>query len=279
MKRLVVAALAAVAVVVPTATGGAMSANRAIPASSVHTVAHASSTSNAASASSCPAMPTKAPKGYKISVKDNFNGTTLDTKRWYRWSGEPGSDPYGWWKTPKDILSKGNLVLKGSWVSSGGNPQWTNGGEVTEGIGSRHAQIYGEYQWCMRTDDMPNTSTIALLWPADGHPWPPEVDYFESNGDTTWYTTTLHFGTAKNNSFVQKNIVNEDATKWNVYTGVWKKDYLQMLENGAVVATIAFNPNVPSIPMRFDIQTQAVGSDATVGAADVGWVVEYQPTK
>lgn len=269
MKRIVVGMLAVAAVALPTATSGATLAGKTTRQAVL-------APSPRASGNTCPAMPTSTPKGYKVAMKDNFNGTTLAQRRWDRWRGEPGSDPFGWWLTPKGIVGNGNLQLKGDWVSTGGNPQWTNGGEVTEGVGSRHTQIYGEYKWCMRTDDMPNTSTIVLLWPANGHEWPPEIDFFESNGDATQYATTLHFGTAKKNYFVQKNVVNEDATKWNVYTGIWKKGFIQVQENGAVVATIAFNGNVPSIPMRFDIQTQAVAPDATVGAADVAWVVEYQ---
>jgi hypothetical protein len=51
-----------------------------------------------------------------------------------------------------------------------------------------------------------------------------------------------------------------------------------VVENGRVMDTIVSPAHVPSIPMRFDIQTQAVRPDATIGSTLVHWIVEYAPT-
>lgn len=228
--------------------------------------------------SSCPAMPTAAPAGYRTVVRDDFSGRSLDARTWYRWSGEPGSDPFGWWRTPLGVAGRGALRLRGIWASAGANPSWRAGGEVTSGIGSRHAQLYGEYQWCMKVDRMPGTSTIALLWPAPDR-WPPEIDLFETKGATDGYSVSVHYGTARQNRIVRANVTHQDATRWNVYTAIWKPRFLRILENARVVATIAGNAHVPAVPMRFDLQTQAVRPHATRGATTVDWVVEYAPTR
>jgi hypothetical protein len=144
---------------------------------------------------------------------------------------------------------------------------------VTRGVGSRHTQVFGEYQWCMRTDAMPGTSTIVLLWPKDDR-WPPEIDFFESRGNTKWYTMTLHYESSHRHLEVHKNVVTEDAARWNVYTAVWRPREIQIREDGVIVSTIV-SSHVPVIPMRLDFQTQAVKANARAGASDIGWVVEY----
>ena len=58
---------------------------------------------------------------------------------------------------------------------------------------------------------------------------------------------------------------------------MWKPDFIQLREDGAVVSTI-ISSHVPSEPMRLDFQTQAIGPNAAVGDTDVGWVVEYTKT-
>ncbi len=222
-------------------------------------------------------MPTTAPPGYRVAVSDDFSGPVLDTHRWLQWAGEPGSDPSGWWRTPRSVAGNGELRLSGTWVAQGGNPHWTGGGEVTSGIGTVHAQLYGEYEWCMKVDPMPGTSTIALLWPADGQ-WPPEVDYVETMGHTYEYAMSLHYGSPRQNIIIRKGVSGQDASGWNVYTAIWKPGIVQIRENGVVTATISSRAHVPRIPMRFDIQTQAVRPHARVGETAIHWIVEYAPT-
>jgi hypothetical protein len=268
MQRILTKVIVVATIAVAPAVGISHAINAASPAS-VHGV-------KPAAGSSCPAMPKRAPRGYRIAVKDHFSGSSLSSRTWFRWSGEPGGDPYGWWKTGRHITTGRMLDLHGKWVTSGGNPTWTNGGEITGGVGTRHAQTYGEYQWCMRSVNMLGTSTIVLLWPKSGH-WPPEIDWYESDGDPTWYTMTVHYGTPQANYAVQKTVTGRDATTWHVFTAMWKHDFIQLREDGAVVSTI-ISSHVPSEPMRLDFQTQAIGPNAAVGDTDVGWVVEYTKT-
>ena len=68
-------------------------------------------------------------------VREDFARPRLNTHVWFRWSGQPGGDPYGWWRTPLSVAGHGTLNLRGTWVTSGGNPRWKHGGEVTSGSG------------------------------------------------------------------------------------------------------------------------------------------------
>lgn len=268
--RLLISLLLVLAALLSPLAGRGAAHPRAIP----HAAGGAAATRGA-----CPAMPAVAPAGYRAVVRDDFTAPVLDARTWFRWSGEPGSDPFGWWDTPRAVAGRGALRLGGQWVSTGGNPRWRSGGEVTSGIGSRRTLRYGEYSWCMRVDDMPGTSTIALLWPAGARQWPPEIDLFETKGSTTAYSVTLHYGTARENLIVRRFVVRRDATRWHVYTATWGPGLIRVAEDGSVVATISGNPHVPSVPMRFDIQTQAVRHHPVLGTTTVGWVVEYARTR
>jgi beta-glucanase (GH16 family) len=241
--------------------------------------AHQSAWNATARTGQCPSIPQTAPKGYRIAVHDDFNFSSINLKRWYQWAGEPGSDPYGWWSTPRDVAANGMLWLQGTWVRSGGNPRWSNGGEVTRGVGSKHAQTYGQYVWCMRSDHMPGTETDVLLWPADGNRWPPEIDLYESAGDAWSFATTIHYGTRQQNNVMQQQVLGRDATQWHVYRAVWAPGLVQLYEDGALVTSLSNAKVVPHLPMRLDFQTQAIQSGATVGSTLVAWVVEYAKSR
>jgi hypothetical protein len=218
-------------------------------------------------------MPTSAPSGYKISVSDNFSGTSLDMQKWFAWSGQPGGDPSAWWSPSQDVVSGGMLQVTGTRVSQGGNPAWTNGGEITGGIGSVHTQTYGEYEWCMKSPFAKSTTTAALLWPAD-NVWPPEVDLFENWGDPRFYDVWLHYGSVDHK--IQRLVAYEFAAKWTVYLALWRPGNVQVLEDGHRVVNIT-NSNVPHVPMRFDLQTLALTPHASAGTTDVKWIVQFAP--
>jgi len=220
-------------------------------------------------------MPTTVPAGYHVVFSDDFSHTALNVHKWFVWAGQPGSDPAGWWVTPRRVERAGMLNLDGTVVASGGNPAWPHGGEITSGVGARHAQVYGEYVWAMRSAASPGTSTIVLLWPKS-NTWPPEIDLYESDGNARKFTTTLHYGTAAHPVAVQSNALGHDASAWHVYTAIWRPGAVKVLEDGAVVTSIS-SSHVPHVAMRLDIQTQALHPGATAGSTKVAWVVEYAP--
>lgn len=221
----------------------------------------------------CPPMPKVAPSGYKVAVSDDFAGSTLDRHKWFEWTGEPGGDPYGWWSPSQDVVAGEMIQLRGKSVSRGANPRWTSGGEVTGGIGSVHTQVYGEYEWCMRTSHSLGTKTAVLLWPQDNK-WPPEIDFFENWGDPLYYCVWLHYGGPTHK--IIRRVYYQYSAQWTVYLAVWRHNNLQVIENGVRVANIT-SPHVPNTPMRLDIETMAIQPKAVVGATVVKWVVEYVP--
>lgn len=264
MRRPLIIAAAALGALVPAAAGAAPA-----PRGVTHSTGLAV----------CPPMPRTALPGYTITAMDSFNAASLNTKVWFRWEGQPGGDPYGWWRTYRSVASRGKLRLAGSWVTAGGNPKWAAGGEVTSGVGTRHLQTYGEYRWCMRSDAMPGTETDVLLWPSSNRLWPPEVDLYESSGDPTSYATTLHYGTAAQNYVEQQQVSGFDATRWHVFTATWKPGQVFVYEDGIEVSSIIDAKNVPSVPMRLDFQTQSIAATPTIGSTVVDWVVEYAPKR
>src|ERR1039458_10260995 len=148
------------------------------------------------------------------------------------------------------------------------NARW-----VTGGIGSVHTQVYGEYEWCMRTSHSLGTKTAVLLWPQDNK-WPPEIDFFENWGDPLYYCVWLHYGGPTHK--IIRRVYYQYSAQWTVYLAVWRHNNLQVIENGGRVANIT-SPHVPNTPMRLDIETMAIQPKAVVGATVVKWVVEYVP--
>jgi len=222
--------------------------------------------------------------GWHQVFADDFNGTTLDTSNWGAYSGQPGSDPAGWWDPSHVIVSGGLLTLKG-YKDAAAKP----GVFVTGGIGMNgtHAQTYGKYLVRMRVDKGDGISAIALLWP-QAHLWPPEVDFFEDGGGArTSMSATLHCGPNGNDSCrVQKKLSGYDFSQWHTLGVEWTAGKLVYTIDGTTWATVT-GSGVPSIPMVLDLQSQSLAcsqyntclDSSTPAEVDmqVDWVVAYAP--
>ncbi len=222
------------------------------------------------------AMPTAAPAGWKLAFADDFRGPSLDTN-FTAYSGQPGGDRVAWWSPSHVTVDDGMLQLatyQDKRGSSGGT------GWVSGGVSSHLAQTYGTYLVRMRVDGGAGVAAVALLWPTVG--WPPEVDFYEDgspDNTRTWDRATLHSGST--NVQIQHWIKGVDFTQWHTLGVQWTPGHLAYTLDGQVWATVA-GADVPSTPMRLDLQTQFLPLSLTAATParvtmDVDWVVEYAP--
>jgi beta-glucanase (GH16 family) len=235
-------------------------------------------------------IPTGNLPGWDEDFADDFTATSLAADpQWTPYSGSPAGQPdEGWWDPTHDVMTDGELQLAGYPDKSADALGALPGSYVTGGVETTSfSQTYGKYLVRMRIDQGQGVSLSVLLWPiSDGtHD---EIDFAEDNGadPRDWNTATVHYGPA-NTKIV--NALEVDLTQWHTYGVEWSPGEVVYTIDGRDWATVT-NPNVPSLPMRIDLQTQSwrCGSDpweecpnATTPPdvdLDVDWVVAYRPS-
>ena len=230
-------------------------------------------------------VPTGNLPGWQLTYSQDFSGTTLPPG-WGAYSGEPGGDPYGYWDSANVTVSNGELHLS---TTANDDPQSSNtystGGVAYYG----NPQEYGMYLVRMKGDYEPGLqiSNIALLWPADGNTWPPEMDFYEDEGGSrSGFTASLHPGPDGNDCCVVRNTLANAATQWHTYGISWTPTSITYTIDGkpwGVVQSsqVSAPGEWPSIPMNLDLQSQNLGAAQPNGSIEtmtVAWVAEYAPS-
>jgi len=164
---------------------------------------------------------------------------------WGKYEGQPGGDPYGYWKPSHAVGVGGAALLRG----------YTDGGRyVTAGFMLNSVtQTYGKYVVRARFNGGSTVEHAMLLWPTSG--WPPEVDF--SEGPTSQgVMATSHWGSSNSQQHAFKRI---DMTQWHTYGVEWTPTRLLYTIDGRAWAAM-YGAAVPHQPMRLAIQTQATSS-------------------
>jgi beta-glucanase (GH16 family) len=195
-------------------------------------------------------MPTHDLPRWHLVFADDFSGG-LDPSRWGTYSGQPGGDPGGWWDPSHVVVQDGVLRLE-TYRDAAFGGRWVSGG-----VSSSYAlrQTYGKYEVRFRVDGGTGVAAVLLLWPVQAH-WPPEIDFFETGGDTSArgdMSATLHYG--PDDSQIQRS-VSADFTLWHTVGVEWTPRRLVYTLDGRPWATVR-SEHVPAEQMELDLQTQA----------------------
>lgn len=234
------------------------------------------------------AMPTTNPAGWKQVFSDDFNGTSLNTSKWFSYgTAQPGGDPGVYFSASHVTVANGMLDIS-TYKDAANGGAWTSGGiQQVRPPYANWDQTYGKYLVRMKCQAADGVSDIVLLIPADGS-WPPELDFVENNGGAkqTNYAT-LHYGSASSYSSIYKQDA-VDMTQWHTYGVEWTPGQLVYTLDGRDWATV-YDPNVPAISMGLCIQSQAwlpgvstweTPVDSTTPSLvnlHVDWAVAYAP--
>ena len=230
-------------------------------------------------------VPTGNLPGWQLTYSQDFSGTTLPPG-WGAYSGEPGGDPYGYWDAANVTVGNGELHLS---TTPNDDPQSSNTSSTGGVAFSGNPQEYGMYLVRMKGDYEPGLqiSDIALLWPADGNSWPPEMDFFEDEGGSrSGFTASLHPGPDGDDCCVVRNTLANTATQWHTYGIIWTPTSITYTIDGrpwgVVQSSQVSGPGEwPSIPMNLDLQSQNLGPAQPNGSIEtmtVAWVAEYAPS-
>src|SRR5271165_63363 len=230
-------------------------------------------------------VPTGNLPGWQLTYSQDFSGTTLPPG-WGAYSGEPGGDPYGYWDSANVTVSNGELHLS---TTPNDDPQSSNTASTGGVAFSGNPQEYGMYLVRMKGDYEPGLqiSDIALLWPADGNTWPPEMDFYEDEGGSrSGFTASLHPGPDGDDCCVVRNTLANAATQWHTYGIIWTPTSITYTIDGrpwGVVQSsqVSAPGEWPSTPMNLDLQSQNLGPSQPNGSIEtmtVAWVAEYAPS-
>lgn len=261
---------------VPSASGASNLANLVV--ASIGSSPRTSGTGLVANGPSDPSEPSRqAPMGpsslpgYKQTYVTDFTGNSLPAG-WSAYSGIPGGDPGAHWALSHVTVSGGLLQLN-TWQDPAYGGEWVAGGLCQCGA----PRTYGAYFVRSRVTGAGPTQ-VELLWPATG--WPPEVDFNETNGGTSFSLATLHFTSA--NSQIHST-VNIDMTQWHTWGVIWTPTSVTYTVDGNVWGQVNSSADVPRQPMTLDLQQQtwcaATPSPAcptTPVSMQVDWVSEYK---
>ncbi|MCU1603275.1 MAG: exsH [Frankiales bacterium] len=181
---------------------------------------------------------------FSLKLHDTFTAG-LDTSRWGTYEGQPGGNPYGYWKHSHVQAYHGAALLRG-YSDSG---RYVTGGMMLNSV----AQTYGKYVVRARFDKSTTIAHAMLLWPTSG--WPPEVDF--SEGPTTQgVMATSHWASGNSQQHAFKKV---DMTQWHTYGVEWTPTRLAYTIDGAIWATMT-GAAVPHQPMKLAIQTVPVSN-------------------
>jgi len=182
---------------------------------------------------------------WSLRLHDSFSNG-ISSARWGKYQGQPGGNPYAYWKASHVQGYAGSALLRGM-RGTGDNGRFVTGGMMLNSV----AQTYGRYAVRAKFDRSTTIQHAMLLWPTSG--WPPEVDF--SEGPTSQgVMATSHWSGANSQIHAFKRV---DMTQWHTYGVAWTPTSLTYTIDGVTWSRMT-GAAVPHQAMRLAIQTVAV---------------------
>lgn len=189
-----------------------------------------------------------APANWSLVLSDDFDGTSLDLTKWFTYGPNwPGNLGIG--------LRDGRAVSVANGVMTI-TAQWLNGVIVTGAISTRLYQMYGRWEFRVRTDtDATRTVSGAILtwpkserWPVDG-----ENDIYETlnNSSRSPFYTFIHYDVSNQQYYY---LHQADASQWHHIAMEWEPSAIRIYRDGALVYTLTDTYAIPDTLHRLAIQ-------------------------
>ena len=186
---------------------------------------------------------------WRLAYADDFDTASLTSEAW-RIYDSAGNAGFGL-RRPRAIeTANGHLVITAAMVDDD---------LVSGGMAHRADQVYGRWEFRVRTDPDPSgaTSGVVLTWPRSEN-WPidGENDMYETgrDPDRTPFMTYIHYG-ADN---LQETISHEaDGTAWHTMAMEWTEDRIALYRDGRQVGEINDPDVIPDVAHHLTIQLDA----------------------
>jgi len=210
------------------------------------------------------ALPRAIMSQWRQVFADEFNGTGLNTTAWSAFYGS-GHQGNGLRRPGQVRVQDGNLVI---------TAEMLNGVLHSGGISHRSGYKYGRFEFRVRTDRDPSSSTsgVVLTWPqAGGWPINGENDIYETgtDADRTPFYSFIHFGATNQQLFAKHSI---DGSQWQEMAMEWDANSIKIFRGSEMVWSTSDTNAIPDVLHRGGIQLDA--ARATMGAP-VSMYVDY----
>jgi glycosyl hydrolase family 16 len=218
----------------------------------------ASGVAHGAAAHAAVSSPMRVRWGHPVFI-ENFNGTSLNTRRWHKfndpwgtWAARHSGDPLGSHRTRSSVIVHGGMLnLVGHWQ----RPY----GFVSGGVGYNFYQTYGRWVIRFRADRGAGYEPVVLLRPVPGT-WPRngEIDLaevkFPSRRGAGEY---VHLGSA--NTHVGHHIPSSVSfARWHVLAVDWLPGHITFWLDGrrqwTVLPSTGRRDYIPGTPFHLDLQ-------------------------
>jgi len=194
---------------------------------------------------------TTEPEGlvWRLAFAEDFAGPTVEADDWDLYDS-PGNAGFGLRRPSAIAVRDGILVI---------TAQMIDDTLVTGGMAHRDNQVYGRWEFRVRTDPDPSeaTSGVVLTWP-ESENWPidGENDMYETgrDPDRSPFQTFVHYGTDNSQEFLTHDA---DGTRWHTIAMEWTADRIAMYRDGDFVGEITDPIVIPDVSHHMTIQLDA----------------------
>ena len=202
------------------------------------------------------------PGSWSLTFNDEFDESTLNTSVWNPTvfgEGSPttvdgatisqgGSGLINYFSSSQLSLANSYLDISTIPCTLDSNPYGAT--FVSGAIYSYNfKQAYG--LWEVRAKIPSITGFVTAFWMKSLVQWPPEIDIIEYY---SWIVnTTLHFNSDNETEQISFSLPNPQ-TEFHTYAVEWTSNIINMYVDGVIMGSIS--GNIPSIPLRIDLQSQ-----------------------
>ncbi len=209
--------------------------------------------------------------GYGQTYVQDFSGSTVPSD-WDVFSGQPSGNGNGQWALSQVQVANGIMSLNTAQVGG----IWLTGGLCQCG----RPQTFGAY-FVRSRQTAPGPTQVELLWPVNG--WPPEIDFSETDGNTTAQSTTAIWGVNSDGSPQQtQSFTNQDLTQWHTWGVIWSSTSIIYTIDGQEWGSVTDPSEISQVPMTLNLQQQtwcaagwACPASGSSESLQVDWVAEY----
>jgi hypothetical protein len=223
----------------------------------------------------------------KAPAKPKAAASTDPGPGWKPVGGDEFGGGVGGWNLYDSKGGFGTGLRKPEAISvSDGKLNITARGDVSGGMGMDQGQLYGRWEFRVRTDKGRGFGSAILLWP-DSEKWPQdgEVDIMEVPGENRDLAHfVLHAGAANN---LLGSAAKGDFSQWHTFAVEWLPDRITWFVDGKEKFETTDKAMIPTTPMHLTMQLDQGPKKDWIPARDdttpaelalqVDWVRIYVP--
>lgn len=218
------------------------------------------------------------PVEWVLDFQDDFDGNSLNDQEWIIYDNSWSDNPEHMRRVEAVEVKDGILNLIVDKHPTDPNRY------MTGGIAHKKNYLYGKFEFRVKMEHDPTASTsgVCLTWP-ESEQWPKdgEADIFETEYETDFWNTWIHYGTKDSSGKWQDSKYQKthhiDKTQWNVVAMEWSPEYIKIYINGNLAWTLKDPDAIAKVPhhMCFQVEKDLNKASANPVKLYVDWVKIY----